>query len=78
MVRKLFDIISEVFGIDSSKISDETAQKDISRWDSLNALLLIDAIEKEYNVKFTIDEVIEISKVRDIKNILQKHNITNF
>lgn len=75
MTRKLFGLIAEFFDVDNSKISDETSQNDIEKWDSLNSLLLIDELEKEYNVKFSIDDIIEITKVKDIKSILQNHGI---
>lgn len=75
MTRKLFGLIAEFFDVDNSKISDETSQNDIEKWDSLNSLLLIDELEKEYNVKFSVDDIIEITKVKDIKSILQNHGI---
>lgn len=75
MTKKLFDLIAEFFDVDNSKISDETSQNDIEKWDSLNSLLLIDELEKEYNVKFSIDDIIEITKVKHIKNILKNHGI---
>lgn len=75
MVKKLFELIGDVFGIDSSSISDNTTQTDIDKWDSLNSLLLVNEIEKEYNVKFSIDEVIKVTKISDIKDILREHGV---
>lgn len=75
MARKLFEIMGEVFNVDPSSITDKTKQSDIEKWDSLNSLLLIDQLEREYNMKFSIDDVIEITTVGDIKNILKSHGI---
>lgn len=75
MTKKLFDLMGEVLGVNPTLISDKTIQRDIEKWDSLNSLLLIDAIEKEYNIKFPIDDVMEISGVIDIKNTLSKLGI---
>lgn len=75
MTKKLFDLMGEVLDVNPTLISDKTIQRDIEKWDSLNSLLLIDAIEKEYNIKFPIDDVMEISGVIDIKNILSKLGI---
>lgn len=75
MTRKLFEIMGEVFNIDPSSINDKTKQSDIEKWDSLNSLLLIDRLENEYKTKFSIDDVIEITTVGDIKNILKSHGI---
>ena len=78
MTRNLFQIISDVFQVEQEKISDSTTQNDIEGWDSLNALLLIEEIEKEYEIKLPIDDVIEISSVNDIKRILKNHGIEEF
>ena len=75
MTRSLFQIISDVFHIEKEKILDSMTQNDIEGWDSLNALLLIEEIEKEYEIKLPIDDVIEISSIKDIKRILKNHGI---
>lgn len=77
MTRKLYKIVADVFGEDISKISDSTTQNDIENWDSLQLLILIDEIEKEYNVKILIDEIIDINSILDIKNILEKYGTWN-
>ena len=51
-------------------LSNDTSQSDIETWDSLNSLLLVNEIEKEFDVKFTIDEVVKIEKIMDIKKFL--------
>jgi len=75
MVRKIFDLIGNVLNVDPSQITDQTTQDDIKNWDSLNSLLLIDEIENEYNIKISIDEIIQIKSVSDIKKILKNNNI---
>lgn len=75
MVRKIFDLIGNVLNIDPSQISDETIHDDIENWDSLNSLLIIDEIEREFNIKISINEIIEINKVADIRQILKRHNV---
>jgi acyl carrier protein len=77
LVRKLFEIISDVLNIKQETLSDNTDQSDIETWDSLNSLLLVNEIEKEYCVKFTIDEVIQIEKIEDIKKFLKDKGIND-
>jgi len=74
-MKKLFDLIARVLDVDPSKVTDETSQNDIDSWDSLNSLLLIDEIEQEFNIKISIDEIIEINSISDIKRILKNNNI---
>ena len=77
LVRKLFEIISDVLNIKQETLSDNTDQSEIETWDSLNSLLLVNEIEKEYCVKFTIDEVIQIEKIEDIKKFLKDKGIND-
>jgi|TARA_B110000495_G_C23038048_1_gene620851 acyl carrier protein len=70
--RKVFEIVADVLNTKLEVLSDDTTQADIETWDSLNSLLLVNEIEKDFDVKFTIDEVIKIEKISDIKKILIK------
>ena len=75
MTEKLFQIISKVFNVDSSKINDETGPENLDEWDSFNFYVLLDEIENEFNIKFDLDETLEIKKISDIKKIFAKHGV---
>ena len=42
MSEKLYNIISKVFSISISEISDESSPETIESWDSFNGLILVD------------------------------------
>ena len=75
MSEKLYRIVSKVFNVDNSKIDDETSPENLEEWDSFNFYVLLDEIENELNVKFDLDETLEIKKIGDFKKIFQKHGI---
>ncbi|MBL77025.1 MAG: acyl carrier protein [Chloroflexi bacterium] len=75
MSEKLYQIISKVFNVDNSKIDDETSPENLEEWDSFNFYVLLDEIENEFNIKFDLDETLEIKKVGDFKKIFQKHGV---
>ena len=75
MSEKLYQIISKVFNVDNSKIDDETSPENLEEWDSFNFYVLLDEIENEFNIKFDLDETLEIKKIGDFKKIFQKHGI---
>ena len=75
MSEKLYQIISNAFSVESSKINDETSPENLEEWDSFNFYVLLDEIENEFNVKFDLDETLEIKKIGDFKKIFQKHGI---
>ena len=78
MSEKLYQIISKVFGVDVSKINDETNPENLEEWDSFNFYVLLNEIENEFNIKFDLDETLEIKKIGDFKKIFQKHGIDEY
>ena len=75
MSEKLYQIISKVFNVDNSKIDDETSPENLEEWDSFNFYVLLDEIENELNIKFDLDETLEIKKGGYFKKIFQKHGV---
>ncbi len=74
---KVEEIIGKILNIDSTTIKDETSPENTSEWDSFNGLLLVSELEKNFNVKFDIEEIIAVKNVSDIKKSLKRHNISN-
>ena len=77
MSEELYQIISNVFNVDISKINDETSSERLEEWDSFNFYVLLDEIENKFNIKFDLDETFEIKKVGDFKKIFEKHGVNN-
>ena len=73
MSNKLYSIISKVMNVPESEINDQSGPETVQAWDSLNLYMLIDDIESEFNVKFTLEEILEIKNVGHFKKILVNH-----
>lgn len=69
------ETVGKILNIDSDKINDDTSPENTEGWDSFNGLLLVSELEKNFNVKFDIEEVIAIKNIGDIKSILKKHKV---
>lgn len=76
MTGKLLDIISQTLNVPVSGITDESGPETIENWDSFNLYVLLNEIEAAYNVKFNLDETLEIKNVGHFKRLLQKHGVT--
>lgn len=76
-MKKLSKILSRVLEIDEKKINDNTSPDNVDSWDSYNALLLVSELEDNFKVKFSLDEIISVKSVKDIKDVLKKHGIKN-
>ena len=75
MSKKLYDIISKVFSVQISEINDESSPETIESWDSFNGLILVDELESNFNIKFSVSEIIDVKNVKDIKKHLSNHGV---
>ena len=75
MSEKLYNIISKVFSVPISEINDESSPETIESWDSFNGLILVDELENNFNIKFTVSEIIDVKNVKDIKIHLSNHGV---
>ena len=75
MSEKLHNIISKVFSVPISEINDESSPETIESWDSFNGLILVDELESNFNIKFSVSEIIDVKNVKDIKRHLNNHGV---
>ena len=57
ILKKVQDIFIDVLEDEDIKLSYNTTSDDIESWDSLNHIVLIVEIEKEFNFKFKLEEI---------------------
>jgi len=71
----LNEIFRDVFDDESIVVHDGTTADDIEDWDSLEHINLILAIEQQFNVKFSIDEITDMHSVGEMTEfIIEKVN----
>tara|TARA_B110000014_G_scaffold241384_1_gene210155 strand:+ start:515 stop:748 length:234 start_codon:yes stop_codon:yes gene_type:complete len=73
--EKLYEIVSRIFNVPVEKINDEVTSETLDEWDSFNFYVLLDEIENNFDIKFDLDETLEIKKIGDFKQIFDKHGI---
>jgi acyl carrier protein len=75
MNKKLYILLAEILEIKPEDITDEISPENTPSWDSFNGLMIAAELEKSYNVKFTMEDVLSVKSVRDIKKALDKYHI---
>jgi len=65
-------IVEKHLHVPGADITDALSAKDIPDWDSMNYLLFIAELEKEFKVSFTGDEVLGARTLGDVKKLLIK------
>ena len=64
-VQEIFRAVFDNPGLD---IDDQTSAGDVQKWDSLNHVILISEVEKKYNIKFDLNDLLNARTVADICN----------
>lgn len=70
---KLLYILQEVFGLPQDQITDDIAYNSYPPWDSLKHLQMVAMIEETFEIELEMDDIIDMSTVGKIKEILQKY-----
>lgn len=60
MEEKIQKIMANLFDVSIEEITDESSPSNIKKWDSLNHIKLVVALEEEFNVKFSNLEVLDM------------------
>lgn len=71
--EKVVDICREVFENDDLELNDESNANTVDEWDSLTHLNLINDIEEEFKMKFTLDEFSNSANLGELVDALMKH-----
>ena len=71
----LTEIFREVFDDDSIVLKDTTSAYDIEDWDSLAQITLIGTIEKKFNVKFNMKDVMKLQNVGEMIDLIGKSRL---
>ena len=70
--QRLNEVFRDVFDDDSIEVNEDTTAADIEDWDSLNHITLIDAVESEFGVRFTMGEVSGMKNVGEMAQIIKE------
>jgi acyl carrier protein len=57
MENRIKNIFSAVFGIEPASVNTKSSPDSISEWDSVKHMQLVMALEEEFNITFTDDEL---------------------
>jgi acyl carrier protein len=67
--------IAAALNVAADELSEESSPDTIAAWDSLNHLNIVMAIEGEFDVALSADDVMEMRNVGLIRTILRQHGV---
>jgi acyl carrier protein len=75
--QKLKELLSVVLEIPIETIDDSTSSDNTERWDSMNHMNIILAVEEEFGVKFSDDEALDYISYSLLKQALDDSGTLN-
>ena len=75
MEHKLLELMAELFKMQKKDISDSLSMKDLVVWDSLKHMELIVSIEQTFGIELTFDEIVSMTTVKIIKQVLKEKGL---
>ena len=74
ILKKINNIFTDIFDNDGLEIKTTTTAADIDGWDSLKHINIIAAVEDEFDLKFRMDEILNLKDVGSIIDIVIKRS----
>jgi len=69
---RIYRVVSDVMGVPVTEIVDESSPDTIEAWESLSHINLVLALEAEFGISLTPEDVLEMLSVGLIKTILKE------
>ncbi len=73
MEAEVINIVSNILNIKRSKITENSGINTIEQWDSLKHMQIISAIEEEYKIEFSEEQLIKSNNVKKLINSIKKN-----
>ena len=70
ILGKVQDIFRDVFGDSELIIQESTNANDIEGWDSLTHITILESVQDEFDMKFTLEEMIELSDIGKMIDVI--------
>lgn len=71
--EKLQSIFREIFDLPDLIISEDMDTNDIEDWDSLSQVLLVEEVQKEFQIEISMDDIFMIHTIGDFIAVIKKY-----
>jgi acyl carrier protein len=72
ILQDLRPVLADILDQPNIRISGQMSGADLPGWDSLAHVTFIVAIQKRYNIKFGLDEMIEASNLGEMAHLIER------
>jgi acyl carrier protein len=70
--HRVMQTVSRVLRVPQESVTENSMMGDIPQWDSLNHMAVILAVEREFNLVFDLDDVVDLDGVQDLIDLVER------
>lgn len=74
-MSKFIEVFAKALGISKEKVVDSLEYNAISEWDSIGHMSLVNDFETAFDIILEVDDIINMSSVAKVKEILKKYEV---
>ena len=74
-IESVNKIVADTFKISITEVNEGLTPEDLSEWDSLGQMNLIQAIEEDLDIELEIDEIFSIYCIGDLYKVLIERSL---
>ena len=75
MNQDIQNLVADVLQMPAAAITENVAMKDLEAWDSLKHMELVVAVEQNFQIQLTFDEILLMQSVGAIENVLRQRGV---
>jgi acyl carrier protein len=69
---RLVEIVAELFDLEPAAVDDALTPEDVELWDSMNHLRLVSAVEEEFQIKLSMQEIESIRSLGALRALVEE------
>jgi acyl carrier protein len=72
MENKLLEILANAIDVNPEDLNDQSSSDNMPEWDSFAHMTMVAALEEEFKIILTLEEIVEMQNLLKIKDIITK------
>jgi acyl carrier protein len=73
--EEFYEIIAAAIAVKKEDVNENLTYQGIPEWDSMSHLLIVEALEQYYQVKFDFNDIMEMGTVGKIREKMKKYEV---
>ena len=69
---RFFQVLSSILNVDREALSPQSSRDSLEEWDSIKHMYVVLALEEEFSVEFSDDEISNLVSVSDLMHAMTK------